>query len=36
MKGADLFEFLDKEDTDAIHAYTIKRAHDPEYIPDRE
>ena len=33
-KGMPPFaEFLDKQDTDAIHAYVIKRAHDPEYLP---
>ena len=26
-------EHLEKAETDAIHAYVIKRAHDPEYIP---
>ena len=25
---------LEKAETDAIHAYVIKRSHDPEYIPD--
>ena len=25
---------LEKAETDAIHAYVIKRAHDPEYIPE--
>ena len=25
---------LEKTETDAIHAYVIKRAHDPEYIPE--
>lgn len=36
-KGMPPFaEFLDKKHTDAIHAYVIKRAHDPEYIPERD
>lgn len=26
-------EHLAQEETDAIHAYVIKRAHDPEYVP---
>ena len=25
---------LEKAETDAIHAYVIKRAHDPEYMPE--
>ena len=29
-------EHREKSETDAIHAYVIKRAHDPEYIPGKK